>query len=323
MDIDNRSGIAQIALSSLDARQSHNWYATGLGFLPAGDRQPTADLSAVQGIPNARVADLRWLVDANPFFQLEIFEYATPEVRPQPNDRRGSDVGYARFGVWVEQFDATLERLAELGTTPLSEPIGAKGHRRASVLDPDGIVVELMEDYIPTPDHSIPVRAGIPVAARSVTVSVPDLERSLDYFARAIGMHRVADDTLHGVEHEALWGLAGAKSRRAVLTGGSLWLEIVQYTEPVGRARPDDYRISDQGILNIAVASRTLEGFTRLRDNVVAQGFQVHTEIARDQMHIQYALDTDGFSVEMAYFDAAIDSVQGFAPRVSEITPTA
>ena len=309
-----RAGIAQVAISSLDGVRSHDWYARGLGYLPAGGRQPTADLSAVQGVPNAQVASLHWLVDRQEFFQLEIFQYASPDVRPQPADRRASDIGYASIGVWVADLDATLGALARLGTSPLSAPAGPPGARRVCVLDPDGVLVELREDYLPAPDAAEPARPSAGVATRSVTVSVPNLEHSMQYFAGAIGMRPAAGVVLHTGEHEALWGLRGARARRAVLGAGDLWLEVVQYLDPVGRPRPAGYRITDQGILNIAVASRSLAGFARRRDEVVRAGYQVHEEIARDRLHIQYVADRDGFSVEMAYFHRSLDAVQGFVP---------
>jgi catechol 2,3-dioxygenase-like lactoylglutathione lyase family enzyme len=313
----DRSGIAQIALSTMDGQRSRDWYVRGLGYQPAGARQPTSDLSAVQGLPDATLRELLWLVDANAFFQIEIFRYASPPVRPQPPDRRACDIGYAGFGVWVADFDATVHRLSELGSPPLSAPVGPAGGRRVCVLDPDGVIVEVMEDRVPTPGQALPARPGAPVATRSVTVSVPDLHRSLRYFADAIGLTPTTDVALHTVEHEALWCLAGAKARRALLAAGDLWLELVQYTDPVGRPRPAGYRISDQGILNIAVTSRTMAGYRAVRDRVVAAGYRVHAEIARDRLHIQYTESDDGFSVELAYFDEALDAVQGFRPEDS------
>src|SRR5258705_3933410 len=95
------AGIAQVAISSLDGVRSHDWYARGLGYLPAGGRQPTADLSAVQGVPNAQVASLHWLVDRQEFFQLEIFQYASPDVRPPPADPPASDIGHATVAASV------------------------------------------------------------------------------------------------------------------------------------------------------------------------------------------------------------------------------
>jgi catechol 2,3-dioxygenase-like lactoylglutathione lyase family enzyme len=309
-----RTGVAQIALSVLDGQRSHGWYAQGLGLLPAGTLQPTADLSAVQGVPDAKVANLLWLVDANPFFQLEIFQYASPPVRPQPADRRACDLGYARFGVWVADLDTTVERLSALGTTALTPPIGAAGARRVCVLDPDGVIVELMEDRVPTPDQAPSTRPEAPAATRSITVSVADIEAARRYYVDAIGMAPVSDFALHTDQHEMLWQLPGAQAHRALLAGGDLWLELVQYIDPPGRPRGSDYRISDQGILNIAVAGRSVAAFEALRNRVVAHGYGVHTPIARERIRVQYAHGPEGLSVELSYFDEDIDAVQGFLP---------
>jgi catechol 2,3-dioxygenase-like lactoylglutathione lyase family enzyme len=309
-----RTGIAQIALSVLDGQRSHDWYADGLGLLPAGTLQPTAELSAVQGVADARVANVLWLVDANPFFQFEIFQYASPPVRSQPADRRACDLGYARFGVWVADLDATVARLDALGTPTLSAPVGAAGARRVCVLDPDGIVVEVMEDRAPTPDQAPSTRPQAPAAARSVTVSVADLDAARRYYAEAIGLVPVTDFALHTDEHEVLWQLPGARANRALLAGGDLWLELVQYTEPVGRPRPGDYRISDQGILNIAVAGRSVAAYEGLRDRVVAGGYTVFEPIVRERLRVHYAQGPEALSVELSYFDEELDDRQGFAP---------
>ncbi len=306
--------IVQVAISSLNGARSRRWYERGLGYLPAGNRHPTADLSAVQGIDNARVANVLWLVDRQDFFQLEIFEYASPKVRPQPADRQASDIGYARIGVWVADLDQTLGALAELGTAPMSAPTGSAGARRVCVPDPDGVAVELMEQDEPPPGATEPAHPHARALTRSVTVSVPDLDRSLRYFAKALGMAPVANFALHTDADEALWGLRGAHAERVLLAAGNIWLELVQYQDPAGRPRPADYRISDQGILNIAVGRRTLDGFTQTRDAVVAAGYTVHAEVAQEQLRIQYAEDLDGFSVEIGYFDEALDAIQGFRP---------
>ena len=311
-----------MALSTVDGKRSRDWYQQGLGFLPAGSLAPTADLSATQGVADARVRNLLWLVDSQDFVQLEIFEYSSPPVRPLRADRELSDIGYARVGIWVADFDATLARLARLGVRPVGPLAGPAGARRACVFDPDGIMVEVMEDFVPAPQSRPLVRPRAGVALRAVRASVPDLDASLRFFRDAIGMTEVSDVILRTAARESTPGCA-QPSRRALLAAGQLWLELAQYGAAGGRPRPADYRITDQGILNIAVASRTLEGYLGLRDRVAAAGYQVHAEIAREHLRIQYALDPAGFSVEMGYFDAARDPVAGFRPTGDMISQKA
>ena len=54
---------------------------------------------------------------------------------------------------------------------------------------------------------------------------------------RGLGLKR-SDATLRAHEHEALWGLAGARTRSSVFHAGGVLVELVQYLDPVGRPRP-------------------------------------------------------------------------------------
>jgi catechol 2,3-dioxygenase-like lactoylglutathione lyase family enzyme len=303
--------IVQVALSVLDAKRSAQWYERGLGYLPAGDRHPTAPLSAVQGLPDAQVETVIWLVDRQAFFQLEIFQYNSPPVRPQPIDRSASDIGWTSFGVWVADFNDTLARLRQLGAGPVGDPVGPPGRRRSRAVDPDGIVVDIIEFDVAPPSSTVAGNSHCGVVTRSVSVSVPDLDRSRRYFGTTIGLTPIADPPAADVLHAAP---APGEVRRAVLDGGDIWLELVQHVAPVGRPRRPDYRISDQGVLNIAVGKRTLSDYVELRDRVAAAGYHLHDEIVRDQLRIQYAEDFDKFSVELGFYAPELDEPQGFKP---------
>ncbi len=173
----------QIAFSVIDLRRTERWFREGFGFAPAGGSRlmmssPLAE--RIQGLPGA-ASTCWWLVGRNPWFQLEFFQFERPMARPLPLDFRPCDIGYTRIGLWVEDFDATLERLARLGTQPIAAPVGPRGGRRACVRSPDGVHVEIMEDD-PLGGTAPAGRRDCPVAARSVTLSVPDLERSAAFF---------------------------------------------------------------------------------------------------------------------------------------------
>ena len=73
---------------------------------------------------------------------------------------------------------------------------------------------------------------------------------------RCSGSRRPTASSLHGPEHEALWGLEGAKRESLLLWADDMLVELVHYTEPAGRPWPPGYRISDQGLLNIAFGFR-------------------------------------------------------------------
>ena len=305
-----------MAFSVVDLAATEAWFREGLGFRPAGGsralmRGPLA--SSVQGLP--RVASTCWwLVDRNRRFQLELFQFERPLARLMPHDFRPSDIGYTRIGVWVGDFDQALTRLERLGSSPLSAPVGAPGERRACVRNPDGVYVEVMEDDPLSGAGLDPARSSCPVALRSVTLSVPDLARSEAFFG-GIGLG-LSDAELRMPEHEALWGLAGARTQGSVFSAGDALVEVVQYLDPVGRARPVDYRISDQGILNIAFGVRSKHDHGDLFRRARRAGAQPN----RRPLHLPgagvvYLNDPQRFSVELLWMSRAFDKRFGFTPR--------
>ena len=315
----------QVAFSVVDLSATERWFRDGLGFLPAGGarwrmRGPLA--SAVQGLP--RVASTCWwMVGRNEFFQLEMFQFERPVARLMPHDARPCDVGYARIGVWAEGFDDTLARLDRLGSLPLSDPVGPAGSRRACVRNPDGVYVEIMEDD-PLSGAGLAVsRAACPVALRSVTLSTSDLSRSEAFFSDGLGLEPT-DAALRRPEHEALWGLGGARARRSVYCAGAVLVELVEYLDPVGRPRPARYRISDQGILNVAFGARSREAHGNVYRRARAAGAREN----RKPVHLPgggvvYVNDPGGFSLELLWTSPASDKRWGFVPRPASKGPRA
>ena len=246
----------QIAFSVVDLRLTERWFREGFGLLPAGGsralmRGPLA--ANVQGLTRA-ASTCWWLLGRNSWFQLELFQFERPMAKLMPADFRPCDIGYTRIGIWVEDFDATMNRLAGLGSQPLTAPQGERGTRRSCVRNPDGVYVEIMEDD-PLPESNRRGRVDCPAAIRSVTLSVPQLVDAAAFFEAGIGL-KASTVALHTPEHEALWGLAGATTESRLFDGGEVLIEVVQYLDPVGKPRPDGYRLSDQGILNIAFGAR-------------------------------------------------------------------
>ena len=105
----------QIAFSVVDLRLTERWFREGFGLLPAGGsralmRGPLA--ANVQGLPRA-ASTCWWLLGRNSWFQLELFQFDRPIAKLMPADFRPCDIGYTRIGIWVEDFDATLKKLAK------------------------------------------------------------------------------------------------------------------------------------------------------------------------------------------------------------------
>ena len=315
--------LSQVAFSVVDLAASERWFREGLGFLPAGGsrwrmRGPLA--SSIQGLP--RVASTCWwMVGRNDFFQLEMFQFERPLARLMADDRRPCDIGYTRIGVWVADFDRTLTGLESLGSPPLGDSIGPAGARRACVRNPDGVYVEIMEDDPLAGAGLAPERSVCPVALRSVTLSVPDLTRSEAFYGSGLGLPP-ANASLRVPEHEALWGLAGAQTRGSVFTAGSVLLELVQYLDPAASPRPAGYRISDQGILNIAFGTRSKGEHGRLHRRARAAGAGQNRRPAHlPGGGVVYVNDPDRFSVELLWMSRGSESKWGFTPRPASSRP--
>jgi uncharacterized protein YndB with AHSA1/START domain/catechol 2,3-dioxygenase-like lactoylglutathione lyase family enzyme len=308
----------QIALSVVDLRLTEGWFREGFGLVPAGGSRALmrGRLAAnVQGLPRA-ASTCWWLLGRNSWFQLELFQFDRPVAKLMPADFRPCDIGYTRIGIWVEDFDATLKKLAGLGSQPLTEPSGERGGRRACVRNPDGVYVEIMEDD-PLPQFNRRERLDCPSAIRSVTVSVPQLSDATVFFETGFGLEASAV-ILHTPEHEALWGLAGATTESRLFDGGEVLIEVVQYLDPVGKPRPDDYLLSDQGILNIAFGARHKPDFNAVYRRAEAFGAKPNCR----PLHLPgtgsvvYVNDPHGFSVEILRTRRGLaDRIFGFEPR--------
>jgi len=306
----------QIAFSVIDLRKTERWFREGFNFLPAGGsrwmmRGPVA--AHVQGLPRA-ASTCWWLVGRNAWFQLELFQFERPIAKLMPAEFRPCDIGYTRIGLWVRDFDATLARLATLGTPPLTPPLGENGKRRACVRNPDGVYVEVMEED-PLAGKASAGRAACPVAVRSVTMSTPSLAESSAFMSRGIGLaeHRAP---LHGPEHEALWGLAGARCQSKVFDAGDVLVEVVQYLDPPGKPWPNGYRISDQGILNIAFGAHSKRDHMEVYQRTGALGAKPNGRpFHLPGAGVVYVNDKLGFSVEILWLKPGkADRDWGFEP---------
>jgi short-subunit dehydrogenase/catechol 2,3-dioxygenase-like lactoylglutathione lyase family enzyme len=309
--------LCQVAFSVTDLRRTHAWYSEVLGFAPAGGTSLFAGplASAVQGLPGA-ASTCWWLVDGQEFFQLELFEFRSPPVRPLPPDWRPCDIGYTTLAVHVADLDGVLARAERAGTPALGESLGEAGARRACVRDPEGVPIELMEDDPRAGTQRPRPRPQLPAAVRSVTLSVPELERSRHFFVDVLGLEVADGIKLHAPEHEALWGLRGAKRASLVLAADDVFVELVQYSEPVGRSWPPGYRISDQGLLNIAFGFHTRSGLDAAYGRCTAAGHEGNSRpLGIGAGSVVYVNDDQGFSVELLHVEPWFEGRVGFRPR--------
>lgn len=308
--------MCQIALSVLDIDRALEWYTTVLGLMPSGRRAGGGPETArVQGLDESEF-EVAWLVDQLDYFQVELFCFTRPAPRGRASARKANDVGYARIGIHVEQFDDALERVTRACSPLLTEPIGDPGRRRVCTLDPDGVTIELMEDDPADPAARRRLRREVPSAARSVTASVRSLAAARRFWVDTLGLEPGADDVLHAPEHEALWGLAGARREALVCWASDFAIELVEYSDPRGRDWPDGHRVSDQGISHVAVGGPDQELWDETCLRTFGAGYRHHyRRIRPDGGGTVYAVDDQGFTVELLGRSVEAAEEIGFLPN--------
>lgn len=248
--------IIQIVLGSDDLPFAKHLYSTVFGFAVSGERLIYSRHNGqAMGLGEWGGATVLYMVGRQELLQLEFWTHTRPAQRPLPADWRANDIGFCRLGISVPDFTATLGRLAELGVPTMTAPIGVDGSRRVCFRDPTvGIPVEIMEDSADLPGKRDRYHDLDP-AVVYVSASVMDLDEAVAFFAGVVGLEH-ADLELHTADDERLWGLPNARRRTAVLRGGTVFLELVQYETPAGRPRPLDDALDQQGFKTVAVGFR-------------------------------------------------------------------
>lgn len=324
--------LCQIALSVGNLQHSHRWYRDLFGYQESGGTYlfvPALGSADVQGVPEA-TSVCWWLMDSQDFFQIELFQFSKPIPKPLPTDWRPCDIGYSTIGIHVADFDATLDRLRRRNVPTLTEPLGERGARRVCLRDPDGVLLELMEDDPRAPQQRERPHQ-VPVATRFVTVSVPDLDQARHTWVEVLGLTEETEIVLHTPEHEALWGLGGATRETLLLRAGDIFVEVVHYLDPVGKGWPEGYRISDHGILNVALGVGDGATQDALIADCTAAGITPNSTkptVMKKLWYASYVNDPMGFSVELLFHGTPglkrrlnpFNLVElGFAPRPAPV----
>lgn len=263
----------QVALNTVNMAATLRFYSDIFGFANAGGQAAWGDVMRVQGLDPAGQLLCWFMVGRHPRIQFEMFQHSAPDPRPQPADWSPADHGWVRVGIAVSDFDAVLARLADRAIALLG-PIGqSHALRHCAVRDPfSGIIVEIWEDGPGLPGGSHPRDNGYDPQIMYVTSSVADIAAARHFYANILGLPILPLDTLHQPADEALWGLEGAAREGFVVDGGNGLVEIVEYTSPRGRHRPEGWLLSDQGFMNVGFFSTSTVVIQAIVDRLDADG---------------------------------------------------
>jgi catechol 2,3-dioxygenase-like lactoylglutathione lyase family enzyme len=271
----------QVALSVANRNRSLAFYRDVIGFTHVGGtetfRGKTTEL--VQGMKGA-ASKVYWLMDDRPFFQLELFEFECPVGRDLARERAPQDIGYSRIRISVPALDAIISRAAEETVREMH------GVRVALLRDPDGIMIELIED----------ASLGGP-RLTGVALNVPDMDIARSSFIDGCGCTVVSENP---EDWGALWGEHAADKRSVLLDGETIALELNCYRTPTSKPWPTDYKLADIGILNIALGFRKSSEIRARLAAMQAAGFKPNQPLvgAPGVFLLTYSNDPQGFSVE-------------------------
>jgi len=103
-------------------------------------------------------------------------------------------------------------------------------------------------------------------AVDSVSITVSDMDKAVDFYTRVLTFEKVADREVVGEDYEHLLGVFGLRLRAVRLRLGSEYIELVQFLAPRGRPFPLDSRSNDRWFQHIAIiVSDMRAAYVRLR----------------------------------------------------------
>jgi catechol 2,3-dioxygenase-like lactoylglutathione lyase family enzyme len=314
--------ICQVAVNTRDLAGSLRLYAEAFGFANAGANSLWGEIMRLQGHDASARTILWWLVGRQRFFQLEVYTISQPPQAPLPDDWRPSDHGWVRLGIAVADFEATCAALATAGVSTITAPVRRGGLRRVCVRDPYvGVILEVLEDGPAVPGGPRPNELGDGPALVYATSSVADLDSARSLYGSSLGFELRDLDDLHTDEDERLWGLPGARRDGFLASGaGTALIEVVSYSDPVGRPKEIGRALTDQGIAHVALGTRDRESALATIDRIRAAGHRP-TRVVGDEEVVGAYFSDAGRELEVLGMPEHHEAEFGFEP-VHPFIPT-
>jgi catechol 2,3-dioxygenase-like lactoylglutathione lyase family enzyme len=144
----------------------------------------------------------------------------------------------------------------------------------------------------------------------SISITVSDVDRSIDFFSKILSFEKVSDTEIFGSEYEHLQGLFGVRARVVRMKLGDESIELTEYLTPKGRPIPIDSRSNDRWFQHIAIIVSDMDkAYQWLRQNKVehaSTGPQTLPEWNKNAGGIKafYFKDPDQHALEILWFPA-------------------
>lgn len=100
---------------------------------------------------------------------------------------------------------------------------------------------------------------GLVSAVDSVTITVSDMDRALDFYEDVLTFERLSDVEVVGEAYERLMGLFGLRMRIVRMRLGDEFIELMEVLTPKGRPIPIDSRSNDLWFQHVAIITHDME----------------------------------------------------------------
>lgn len=96
-------------------------------------------------------------------------------------------------------------------------------------------------------------------AVDSVTITVSDVDRALDFYEDVLTFEKVSEVEVTGEAYERLTGVFGLRMRVARMRLGDEFIELMEVMTPKGRPLPADSRSNDLWFQHVAVITPDMD----------------------------------------------------------------
>ncbi|HKD04632.1 MAG TPA: VOC family protein [Bryobacteraceae bacterium] len=151
-------------------------------------------------------------------------------------------------------------------------------------------------------------RQPLVTAVDSIGLTVSDLDRSVEFYAKVLSFEKVSEAETDGPEYEHLEGVFGLRTRTARMRLGNEFIELTEYLAPRGRPAPVDMKANDRWFQHIAIITGDMDrAYQWLRENKVQHASSAPQRLPdwnKSAAGIQafYFRDPDGHFLEILAF---------------------
>jgi catechol 2,3-dioxygenase-like lactoylglutathione lyase family enzyme len=265
-----------------------------------------AAAEGIQGMPNP-ASKVRWFLDGTDYFQLELFQFEHPKPALFSEEYSVKTEGYSHLIFAVNSLDRFCQDMLESGFQQSIAIIETEQRRYAKTTDPDGVILEVIEDssLVVAGRNSVVVGVGLTAVDFDATVSV-----FVDTYQFVL-----VDDCF---EREQVWGDTGTLGRTATLKQRDKYLIVSEFNDVVPRSA--HYQLCDVGVMNLSLGYANKESFWSAVDATKKAGCKHNCEPQQigDILAGTYSTTPQDYSVEMVYCDPSQYGQWGWAEPSNE-----